>query len=47
MEISKKKFGIGFPKEICANIKPNRTSYGSVVQVLEPSSYKAISQGMV
>ncbi|VDK71257.1 unnamed protein product [Litomosoides sigmodontis] len=47
MGISKKKFGIGLPKEICVNIKPNRTSYGSVVQVLEPSSYKAIGQGMV
>uniref|UniRef100_A0A1I7W3L8 F-box domain-containing protein n=1 Tax=Loa loa TaxID=7209 RepID=A0A1I7W3L8_LOALO len=31
----KRKFSIGFPKEICANIKPNRISYGSVVQILE------------
>ncbi|KAL4002958.1 hypothetical protein ACH3XW_5635 [Acanthocheilonema viteae] len=45
MGISKKKFGIGFPKEICANIKPNRTSYGSIVQVLETSSYEAIGRG--
>ncbi|VDK85800.1 unnamed protein product, partial [Onchocerca ochengi] len=36
--ISKKKFGFGLPKEICANIKPNRISYGSVVQILEDSA---------
>lgn len=35
----KKKFSIGFPKEICANIKPNRISYGSVVQILESNKY--------
>ncbi|VDM09213.1 unnamed protein product [Wuchereria bancrofti] len=35
----KKKFGIGFPMKICANIKPNRISYGSVVQILESNKY--------
>ncbi|VDN92967.1 unnamed protein product [Brugia pahangi] len=35
----KKKFSIGFPTEICANIKPNRISYGSVVQILESNKY--------
>uniref|UniRef100_A0A915PWB6 Uncharacterized protein n=1 Tax=Setaria digitata TaxID=48799 RepID=A0A915PWB6_9BILA len=37
--VSKTKFSIGFPKEICANIKPNRISYGSVVQTLENVLY--------